>query len=111
MFCKYCGQRIDDDSTFCSGCGAKLTIAVPNNKTVADTAVNPSKASHKIDITDARDLPPEEEFDPTLKNIMGQFSPFGRLVFIALCILMVVWVATLTIYIFYPEFINYFSTL
>ena len=26
MYCKYCGQPIDDDSTFCSHCGKNITV-------------------------------------------------------------------------------------
>jgi len=27
MYCKYCGQPIDDDSTFCSHCGKNITVS------------------------------------------------------------------------------------
>lgn len=29
MFCKNCGKQIDNDSRFCSYCGAKITIVIP----------------------------------------------------------------------------------
>lgn len=98
MYCKYCGRKIDDDSTFCSGCGAKLSIAIK-----ADAPVRISKPIKKT--------PSQEDFDPTVKNILGQFSPFGKVVFIMLCALMVVWVAMLTFHIFYPELMGYLMTM
>ncbi len=30
MFCPYCGTKIDDDSKFCTNCGAKVEGAIPN---------------------------------------------------------------------------------
>ena len=32
MFCKYCGQLIDDDSLFCASCGKHVSSSLPNNK-------------------------------------------------------------------------------
>lgn len=29
MFCQKCGREIPDDSTFCTGCGAKVNISQP----------------------------------------------------------------------------------
>lgn len=94
MYCKYCGKKIDDDSTFCSGCGAKLSIAIKGE--------TPKKA-----LKQTKKNLPQEDFEPTLENIMGQFSPFGKVVFLMLCALMVVWVAMLTFHIFYPELMGY----
>ncbi len=107
MYCKYCGQKIDDDSTFCSGCGAKISIAVSNNKQPNIRYVKEKNTKAKTAKKDDFD----EDFEPTFGNIMAQFSPIGKVVFIVLCILMVIWVASLTVYIFYPQFTDYLSTL
>ena len=32
MFCKYCGRKLEDDATFCSGCGK--SVANENNNSV-----------------------------------------------------------------------------
>lgn len=109
MYCKYCGQKIDDDSTFCSGCGAKISIAVQKAELDESADIQPKAVGIKQNIVDT--VPAEEEFDPTFHNIMGQFSPVGRIVFAALCILMVIWVATLTVHIFYPEVIDILSNI
>ncbi len=106
MYCKYCGQKIDDDSTFCSGCGAKISIAVKPVKRSQDKILREKKAKH-VTVTEDE----FENFEPTFGNIMAQFSPIGKIVFILLCILMVIWVASLTVYIFFPELTNYLSTL
>ncbi len=117
MFCKYCGQKIDDDSTFCSGCGAKLSIAVPQHKqphlNSSDQIQSKSILPPTVDMpaTKQADTEEYESFDPTFENIMAQFSPLGKIVFIILCILMVIWVATLTLHVFFPEYINYLLTL
>jgi hypothetical protein len=129
MYCKYCGKKIDDDSTYCSGCGAKLSIAVkPESRRrarriIEDDAVSDNTANDtdklyqgtvddtSSDTSSSDNNSIDDEFEPTFSNILGQFSPFGKLVFIVLCLLIVVWVATLMIYIFYPEYINFLSTL
>jgi hypothetical protein len=123
MYCKYCGQKIDDDSTYCSGCGAKLSIAVkPESRRRAKriSKVNTEDTGvitqNNISDEDTSIIPDDnamdtEEFEPSFTNILGQFTPFGKLVFIVLCLLMVVWVATLTVYIFYPEYISFFANL
>lgn len=123
MYCKYCGKKIDDDSTFCSGCGAKLSIAVK-----PETAAAKPKIEVKADAPAV--MPPQDEnaktakvkvkkermleydsFDPSPKGILGQFSPLGRVVFIVLCALVSVWVATITFYIFFPQYANILSTI
>lgn len=94
MYCKYCGKKIEENSSFCSGCGAKLSIAVKPE-------ISQKKSTgHKKNV-------PQEDFNPTLQNIMGQFSPLGKVVFVALCILMVAWVAMLTFHTLYPELVGY----
>lgn len=108
MYCKYCGQKIDDDSTYCAGCGAKLSLAIGEVATEENAHTDILHKRSKLKPVKPVD---DEEFEPTFTNIMAQFSPFGRVVFIALCILMVIWVATLTVHIFYPEFVDLLSSL
>jgi predicted amidophosphoribosyltransferase len=57
MYCKYCGQKIDDDSTYCSGCGAKLNIAI----------AKPSEPK-KVDETDYED---EYEYEYDMVHTCG----------------------------------------
>lgn len=109
MYCKYCGQKIDDDSTFCSGCGAKISIALQNTELNEGADIQPKAVGIKHNIVNS--VPDEEEFDPTFHNIMEQFSPVGRIVFAVLCILMIIWTATLTVHIFYPEVIDLLSNI
>ena len=34
MYCKFCGQKIDDDDSFCKHCGGKQTAAQPAQQVV-----------------------------------------------------------------------------
>lgn len=38
MFCRYCGQKIEDDSVFCSSCGKTLGGAAPESNTCRENA-------------------------------------------------------------------------
>lgn len=40
MFCKHCGEKIDDNAAFCSKCGANLKATVESNVEAAPTVVN-----------------------------------------------------------------------
>lgn len=105
MYCKYCGKKIDDDSTYCAGCGAKLAIALPKAAVSSGSVQTaPKKAVYHRHCE-------EEFFEPTFKNIVNQFSPFGKIIFVVLCVLMAAWSATLTFCIFYPEYIDFISCL
>lgn len=43
MFCKFCGEKIEDNAIFCSNCGAKLTSEEKTNvlsSEIIDTTTN-----------------------------------------------------------------------
>ena len=37
MFCKFCGEKIEDNATFCSRCGAKLTTEEETDTTIINS--------------------------------------------------------------------------
>ncbi len=46
MFCKYCGQKLDDDAKFCQSCGAKIEESPKTIET--DTFFDDNNASEKV---------------------------------------------------------------
>lgn len=43
MYCKHCGNPIDDDSTFCANCGKSVAAAKGSKPGTASQPVNPQK--------------------------------------------------------------------
>ncbi|MBQ9782038.1 MAG: zinc ribbon domain-containing protein [Clostridia bacterium] len=46
MFCKYCGQKLDDDAKFCQSCGAKVEESSKTTQT--DTFFDDNETSDKV---------------------------------------------------------------
>ena len=68
MFCIKCGREIDDDSVFCTGCGAKVTEP--------ETIINePSAPGFLKDGDEPTMLLPEEELQEAFINEYGAPSP------------------------------------
>jgi uncharacterized membrane protein YvbJ len=77
MFCKYCGAQIDDDSLFCSKCGAKTHI-LKENKTEesTDTVQNNKTEEHfenAIEIDNKDTVSKVEKNNKALKKIIISF--------------------------------------
>jgi predicted amidophosphoribosyltransferase len=108
MYCKYCGHKIDEDSTYCAGCGVKLNIAVSPVNSVqpkpADNFYSYSSAKTPSDFFNSI-----EEYEPTFKNIIGQFSLPGKIAFILLMFLLMSSTAVLTLFTFYPNIGEFFK--
>ena len=68
MFCKYCGHKIDDNSSFCSNCGKKVIITP---ETIEDTNVDSESAI--IETTK------KARFSENTKNIINKIL-YGTLI-------------------------------
>jgi len=49
FFCRYCGQKIQDDSIFCSFCGKKLATDEAKSNVIADTRVDINAETSNVD--------------------------------------------------------------
>jgi hypothetical protein len=119
MYCKYCGHKIDDDSTYCAGCGVKLNVAIsPQNSTsvpafgVRETSAytpNPAIAVQAVTRPSVGLFDSIEDYEPTFRNMLSQFSPLGKVAFILLNLLVLSVTAVLTLFTFYPNATDLFK--
>jgi hypothetical protein len=116
MYCKYCGHKIDDDSTYCAGCGVKLNVAVSPQNSTSVPAFGLREATPAPVVTSQAVAKPSvglfdsvEDYEPTFRNMLSQFSPLGKVAFILLNLLVLSVTAVLTLFTFYPNAADLFK--
>ncbi len=72
MFCRHCGRRIEDDSTFCRYCGKEVS-EVPNNASIFKQTENTEAANPKEDDVEWKSpyltgVPTSKEFFESLEK-------------------------------------------
>ncbi|MBQ7347256.1 MAG: hypothetical protein IJW55_04805 [Clostridia bacterium] len=53
MFCKYCGQEVEENSRFCSGCGKVLTELEEQETTITDEISNEEKTNATTNVSES----------------------------------------------------------
>lgn len=77
MFCRYCGNKIPDDSIFCQKCGKKLTVSSSVTDTAATTKTTTAQTEPEINNATANNIQDPSDYANHKYTFSAQKKPEG----------------------------------
>lgn len=104
MFCKYCGDRIDDDSVFCPVCGERVAGGMQPRDEKADVSVYEEPETELTSaVPETRvNIVKEDEFIDIFKY-WQETSTMKKVSLMFVCAMVAAWAAMLILSVFFAE--------